>query len=275
MSNTRVKFGYLTYDEMIARIESGEVNVYDIIYCKDQYVTYLISEDLTPIELKSRVYVFDSVIEAEHTLNNAIDTYNGQIVSVLDGDCYRGYIVNSSNGKYTIVPLYEHAGPIDYNSLNNRPVVNLVGTLDNPVTISELTSGIYSIKGQFKIHSSEETVHLSASSALFIIDANEIGILIKKITSTEIISYTITDNLVTSNAVITQDFLTEHGFITEKSVDQKIAALDFIKKEEAETYVTALVLDILDSELDLKIDQKIDEKIESVNNEEIVNLLND
>ena len=61
----RIKFAYLTYGDMLSKLESGEINEYDIIYSKDQYVTYLITEDLQPLQLRSRVYVFDSIDEAE------------------------------------------------------------------------------------------------------------------------------------------------------------------------------------------------------------------
>ena len=65
----RIKFAYLTYDDMLSKIDSGDLNEYDIIYSKDQYVTYLITEELKPLQLRSRVYVFDSVSEAEIKLN--------------------------------------------------------------------------------------------------------------------------------------------------------------------------------------------------------------
>lgn len=90
----RIKFAYLTYDDMLSKLESGDINEYDIIYSKDKHITYLITEYLQPLELRSRVYAFNSVSEAEIGLNDATDTYVGQIVSILDKDAYRGYIVN-------------------------------------------------------------------------------------------------------------------------------------------------------------------------------------
>ena len=86
----RTKFAYLTYGDMLSKLESGEINEYDIIYSKDQYVTYLITEDLQPLQLRSRVYVFDSISEAETKLNESTDTYIGQVVAILDNDTYRG-----------------------------------------------------------------------------------------------------------------------------------------------------------------------------------------
>ena len=136
---------------MLSKIETGDINEYDIIYSRDQYVTYLITEELKPLQLRSRVYIFDSVSEAEIKLNESTDTYTGQVVSILYNGTYRGYIVNQKNGTFIVTPLWEHPEQIDYDTLGNRPIINLIGTLDKPIMVSEFDNGIYRIKGQYKI----------------------------------------------------------------------------------------------------------------------------
>ena len=42
-------------------IITKEIDEYDIIYSKDRLITYLISEALEPIEIHSRVYIFNSI----------------------------------------------------------------------------------------------------------------------------------------------------------------------------------------------------------------------
>ena len=133
-----VKLAYLTYDDMLKNLESGEIDQYDVIFSRDRLVTYLISENLKPIEFRSRVYVFSSVDEAEEKLNTSTDTYVGQVVSILYKNRFRGYIVNTVDDKFTVAPLWEHPDQIDYDTLGNRPIVNIEGTLDNPIIVSEL-----------------------------------------------------------------------------------------------------------------------------------------
>ena len=269
----RVKFGYLSYDDMIARLESGELNEYDVIYSRDKLITYLISEDLKPIELRSRVYVFSSVKEAEIALNQNTDTYSGQIVAILDKDTYRGYIVNLNNDIYKVTPLYEHAEPIDYDTLGNRPISNLVGTLDNPIIISDLDSGVYLVKGQYNISLDISTIYLSTSGTLFIVEHTDESVLIKKITSKEIIDYIVTDTTI-SNSYITKDFLDEKGYTTTAYVNEKIAALDFITKKEAEMYVKQIIEESIETVIEEKVNNVIDEKLVEVTDKKVQDLFN-
>lgn len=203
----RTKFAYLTYNDMLSKIETGEINEYDICYSKDRLVTYLITEDLHPLEIRARVYVFNSISEAETKLNEARDTYTGQVVAVLNDDTYRGYIVNQKNNRYTVAPLWENPGTINYDTLGNRPIVNLIGTLDLPITVSELNEGTYKIKGQYKISNLDETVYLSASDVIIIVENNADSVKIKRITSDDITDYIVTSSGVSRDTYITSSDL--------------------------------------------------------------------
>ena len=268
----RIKFAYLTYGDMLSKLESGEINEYDIIYSKDQYVTYLITEELKPLQLRSRVYVFDSISEAEIKLNETTDTYVGQVVAILDNDTYRGYIVNQKNDKFTVTPLWEHSEPIDYDTLGNRPIVNLVGTLDKPIMVSELDNGIYRIKGQYKISDLEETIYLSASDIICTVVKNNQNIEIKKITSDNITDYIITNSDISKNTYVTDQYLKENNYTTTSYVDTKIEALEVSIKEDMRGYVQEAITEVFGEELDKKIDDKIDEKIVPMSDSQIRNL---
>ena len=105
-SNAYTRFGYLDYAEMLNRLESGKINEHDVIFSKDRLTTYIISDSLQPVELRSRVYVFDSISEAESKLNTNKDTYIGQIVAIKNKNVYKGYIVNlSPDEKYIVCPF--------------------------------------------------------------------------------------------------------------------------------------------------------------------------
>lgn len=268
----RIKFAYLTYDDMLSKLESGDLNEYDIIYSKDKYVTYLITEELKPLQLRSRVYIFDSVSEAEIKLNESTDTYIGQVVSILYNDTYRGYIVNQKSGKFIVTPLWEHPEQIDYDTLGNRPIVNLIGTLDKPIMVSELDNGIYRIKGQYKISDLEETIYLSASDILMTVSKNNQNIEIKKITSDDITDYIITNSDISKNTYITEQYLKDNNYVTTAYVDIKIEALELSIKEDMRGYVQEAITEVFGEELDKKIEDKIDEKIVPMSDSQIRNL---
>ena len=268
----RIKFAYLTYDDMLSKIDSGDLNEYDIIYSKDKYVTYLITENLQPLQLRSRVYVFDSISEAENKLNESTDTYIGQVVAILDNGTYRGYIVNQKSSKFTVTPSWEHSEPIDYDTLGNRPIINLTGTLDKPIMVSELDDGIYRIKGQYKISDLEETIYLSASDILMTVSKNNQNIEIKKITSDNITDYIITNSDIYKNTYVTEQYLKDNNYVTTAYVDTKIEALELSIKEDMRGYVQEAITEVFGEELDKKIDDKIDEKIVPMSDSQIRNL---
>ena len=268
----RIKFAYLTYDDMLSKLESGDLNEYDIIYSKDKYVTYLITEELKPLQLRSRVYIFDSVSEAEIKLNESTDTYTGQVVAILYNDTYRGYIVNQKSGKFIVTPLWEHPEQIDYDTLGNRPIVNLIGTLDKPIMVSELDDGIYRIKGQYKISDLEETIYLSASDILMTVSKNNQNIEIKKITSDDITDYIITNSDIYKNTYVTEQYLKDNNYTTTSYVDTKIEALEVSIKEDMRGYVQDAITEVFGEELDKKIDDRIDEKFVPMSDSQIRNL---
>ena len=72
---SRAKYAYLSYDGMISKIADGTLDGYDIVYCSDTHENYVISPELQPLSVRSRVYVFDSVEEANTQLNINTDTY--------------------------------------------------------------------------------------------------------------------------------------------------------------------------------------------------------
>ena len=159
--NTRAKWAYLSYDSMIAKIQSGELDAYDVYYCHTTKENYVISPELEPWAVRSRIYVFDSVENANTLLNVNTDTYIGQIVSILVDDKYKGYIVNrDSQGSYYVNKLTE-------DDISKNGIVYLKGTLSNKLIIFELGEGIYSIEGQYQIVP-DGTVYMTGGKELFI-----------------------------------------------------------------------------------------------------------
>ena len=252
--NTRAKWAYLSYDSIQTKINEGVLDAYDIIYTKDSHENVIIYPDLEIWSVRSRIYVFDSVEEANTQLNANTDTYVGQIVAILCNNTYRGYIVNSVDGQFTVTPLWENTEQIDYNTLGNRPIVNLEGTLGNTIIVDELGNGIYNIKGQYKIDSSDITLNISANEILFMVEKSDDSIKIKQISHDNITDYLVLDGVITSDTYITSEYLSQCDYATKEYVDIKIAALQESINENVREYIA----DIVDEQLGIVLDEKIE-----------------
>ena len=269
--NNRAKWAYLSYDSIIAKIQEGKLDEYDVVYTKDTHENYVISPELELWAVRSRVYVFSSEDDANTQLNVNTDTYVGQIVSIIKGEVCKGYIVNKNqNGVYYVEQL--SPDNIDYNTLGNRPIENLIGTLDNRIIATNLTYGIYKIKGQYKINELEETEYLSADGDLILVGDNSIT----RITSDTIYKYTINEDTFVKETYITDDYLSKQGYATTDYVDGKIAALEESIKADIRTYidesVEAIITEKVNTIIDTQLDIKLNERIQGIKNEEVQNL---
>ena len=271
-STQRAKFAYIKRDEIQKLINAGKIDANDIIYTNDSHENIFIGADLSVNPVRSKIYRFPDEDTAKEKLNESSDTYAGQLIAILNDGTYKAYIVNKNqDDKYYISCLSDSTSKIDYDSLGNKPIDSLNGTLDNPVTISELDSGIYKVKGQYKVCSEDTTTYLSTNDNIFIVGKNEDStISIKKITSLEITDYKISENQIESQTTIpTKEWIKEQGYATETYVNEKIAALDFITKDEVQQYVTQVINAGLDSIIDEKIDTKLNESFAQVKDSDI------
>lgn len=273
--NTRAKWAYLSYDSIQQKIDEGVLDAYDIVYTKDSHENIVISPELEIWSVRSRIYTFDSVDEANVSLNTNTDTYKGQIVAILNNDKYSAYIVNQElNGTYSVTPL--SADNIDYNTINNKPINNLVGTLNTPIIIATLNTGLYKIKGQYKIDDSEETVYLSADGDLFLIEDIDDGKCIKRFTKDIINDYIISDNGIEKKVYVTDKYLEENGYATTDYVNGKVLALEESIKADIEAYVERTVENVITEKVDTIIDNRLDvkfnEKIQAIPNNEVTDL---
>lgn len=261
MATKRTNFAYLSYDDMLQKLSDGTLNQYDVIYTKDSYETYIISDKLKAIPLQCRVYCFSSIREAISKLNQNSDTYEGQLVSIYNGNEYSGYIVNLKNGAFTVTSLHQLSS-IDYDTIGNRPIINMVGESDNPLIISSLNNGTYSITGHFKIAENDVTTHLNPNATLFLVSHNDNGVFIKMIATKEIIDYQVTGDIsAAKNQYITEDFLRDNGYATVTYVDEKIASLGLVEKNEMETYVESLITETIETAIVPMIDERIESTV--------------
>ena len=265
-STQRAKFSYVNREDITKLINNGNIDANDIIYTKDTHENIFIGSDLSINPIRSKIYRFSDVSSAEKSLNTATDTYEGQIVAILTDGAYTAYIVNkTTGGSYYVTKLSEDAKTLNYDNLGNRPIDNLDGTLDNPITISDLATGIYKIRGQYKICLGDITTYLSSNDNFFIVDHDGTEVAIRKITAHNIIDYTVSENSIVSQTNIpTREWIESQGYVTEASVNEKIAALNFMTKEEVAEYVQNEVLANLEPLIDKRIDLKLNESFSQV-----------
>ena len=226
MTSNRAKFAFLKYADILNKIDDGTLNEFDIIYTKDSHENIIISPDLIPLSVRSRVYVFESVEEANTQLNINTDTYIGQIVSIIVEDKCKGYIVNrDSDGNYYVNKLTEGDIP-------ESGVVYIKGTLANKVVIFELGDGIYAIDGQYQIVPSG-TVFMTGSKELFIRSNDGVH----HINGNSIEKYTVSDDgTVNINTYLTDTDLSQ--YITKSDAQQII--LDLITQNVEDEVIKTL-----------------------------------
>lgn len=261
--SNRSRFAYLNFDDIQTAINQNQIDTYDIIYTKDTHENIIISPDLKPVSVGSRVYRFTDIETAESMLNIASDTYEGQIVAIVNAGHYSAYIVNrKESGDFYVSSLVSSDVELDYDTLIHKPISNLSGKLGQPIILEDLGTGIYQVKGQYKISDSLETIFSSSTGALFFVEHEEARTLVRKVSAQEIIDYKIEDEQVTSSTVPTSQWLKDQGYVTEGYVDEKIAALDFINKSDVESYVSGIVTETVNSIVDQRIDAAFQERVQ-------------
>lgn len=265
----RSRLSFQKYDIIEDYINQKKLDAYDIVYTTDTHENVVIDADLNIIPIRSRVYRFTDIASANLSLNKSSDTYEGQIVAILqeNDEKYSGYIVNKNKiGEFYVSPLSE-SGQIDYDSLGNKPVINKIGTLDSPITVDQLEDGIYKIRGQYKLTESAITIYLSSNDNFFLVKTENDITYIKKISAMDITDYTVnSDGSISASTIPTTKIL--KNYATKSYVDDKIAALDLLTKDDVTTYVA----DIINNTIDEKIETKVNKMYTPADNAEIQQL---
>ena len=253
------RFVYTDYDAILNAINTGELNQFDICIAQDTRELLLVKDDLDVLPIKSKIYRFNGIIEAETALNNSSDTYEGQLVAILNNGKYVAYIVNRRNDRFVIDSLATVQMVIDYDEITHTPIQNAYGEVGDPIILSDLANGIYRINGQYRISDTLPTVFSSMSNNLFVVEEKESETVVKKISSSEITDYHIDGNgMVSVVRYATTKYLQDNHYTTTDYVDAKIAALNFITQEEVNAYVADIVHQTIDSILDERIDAAIE-----------------
>lgn len=212
------------------------------------------------------LYSFDMSMtdeDAQHIIEQ-VKTSIGldQYIKAADVSKLLDDIVGNLEDKDTVV---DYINSLSYNKLFDKPIINLIGSLNAPIYISSLADGIYKIKGQYIISQSNPTVQSSAEDILFFISHDpelEKKMTITKMQGTSIVLYFLqTDGTYRTDKYITENWIADQNYISADSA-----------KEFIMTAIQETVIDIIDQQLDEKLDSVLDEKISGISTEDLTNI---
>ncbi len=171
-------------------------------------------------------------------------------------------IIGNLEDKSTVV---DYINSLSYNNLSDKPIINLIGSLNAPVYISSLDDGIYKIKGQFIIGGSSVTVQSSSEDIFFLVSHDpEVNkkMTITKIQGTSIVLYFLdSDGTFRTDKYITKNWIDSQNFMSADSV-----------KEYVNQIITETVVEIIDQQLDIKLDSALEKKISGISAEDLNNI---
>lgn len=173
-------------------------------------------------------------------------------------------IIGNLEDKSTVV---DYINSLSYNKLSDKPIINMIGSLNAPVYITSLEDGIYKIKGQYIIGGSNTTVNLSPEDAFFLVSHDpdiQNKMTITKIQGDSITLYFLeSDGTYRTDKYITEEWIKAQNFMSAESV-----------KEYVSQAIQESVADVIDQQLDEKLDSALDKKIGGISTEELTNIFN-
>ena len=111
---------------------------------------------------------------------------------------------------------------IDYALIStpSNSIINIIGTLDSPVIIEDLKSGIYAVKGVYQISYAYDTLFSCSNNILFVVEhASDAIIKVIKIAGDNIDMYTISDVTI-ATSVASKQYVDDS--IQQINIDNKI-----------------------------------------------------
>lgn len=179
-----------------------------------------------------------------------------------------------ANGK--IVRVNDVEGTVAYYAWNAKEhiwedttlantIQRLVGTLENPIVLSELPSNVYLIYGQYKISPNDPTMHITFSDILSLVNSEGVQQYIKVIDNRSIGDYivelgdiTLNTTYVTTDYIdktyATKAYVNEKFDILEMQIQELISTLDdrirVIAREEDRLYSTDIEKSYIDNLFD-------------------------
>ena len=267
---------YANYDDVQKAIDAKIINANDIVLCKDTREMIIIREDGSLFPVNARHYRFDSQDAALEYLNKSADTYDGQFVSIKNkfSGNYDAFVVNKENGKYAVKNVaVADSVEFDYNKALNKPIDVMTGSVFEPILITDLKDGFYKIVGAYKMSGDTVTVYSSSTGHFVVVETIDGVKYLKQITAQKIIDYKVdATGTVTSEEMPTKQWIKEQKFATVQYVDDKVSAMDFLTKSEADEYISKYIDASISKIVADTVDRVVDERFTASTENEINNL---
>ena len=172
-------------------------------------------------------------------------------------------LVKNSNDNYDISWV---------NAELDTPIDKIIGTLDNPIILSELPSGVYRIVGNNYIIRDDNTYFVDATGSNLYIRSEEDN-NVMKISSKGIIVYTFTEEGYTTNRYVTEEEVNAIKNEITASIPTKVSQLEndlhFMTSEEVVAEITE---QLNNGKIEELIDERIAESFGPIPDEDIANL---
>lgn len=250
MAESMVRFGYIKSSQIIKAIDNGLLEKWSVVFTEDTHNIYLIDDNLNPIEIRSRIPIFNDIEEAKNYIKESKNIQTGELVCIKNGELYKAYVVTILNDDDVDITPVHTDQDFNYDVLENSPILNKTGTKTNPISLNSLPVGIYKVNGTF-ITPDEQTI-TSITGNLIFIDNFEII----RINNSNIIRYKKGDESIVEE-FITDEYLKKHGYITEEDVNTKLTALNIITQDNIEQYVQTVFDTLISNKISNEITNRI------------------
>ena len=225
-SKLRSRLGYVAYEDIQDRIDNGQLDEYDVVIVKDQDTVAYIGPDLTVHNVTARIEAYMSEATAVRALNASSTTYVGMPLAVYYQGSYKLYVANGKPGNWEVLPAWGNPVNLSYNELVDVPIVNKEGTTDEVLILNQLSDGMYSVNGIFKItNDSSDTLYASSPELILVKDG---GNIVMRVTGKDTISYDTTSgsepivDKVATESVVDQMIDTQFNERLEETSSQSI-----------------------------------------------------
>ena len=205
-SNLRSRLGYLAYADIQDRLDNGLLDQYDVVLVKDRDTAAYIAPDGTIHDITARMNAYMSEATAVRALNASPYTYVGMPVAIWYEGSYKLYIVDGEPNNWAVLPAWGNPTNFSYNELVDVPVINKVGTISDPVILSELTDGMYAVVGVTRVTRDSSIVSLSSPELVVV---NNGGDSIQRMSGDKTYSYEIDGELIKEAEVTTDEKVNE------------------------------------------------------------------
>lgn len=208
-------FSVAKYSSIQPAIDAGTLKYPSYILVRDDWTWAFVDKDSTIKRVKG--YQQEAVI--------VVDTLPMENVRT---DVF--YFCNDIGYLYingSFVPVFQDVNITSYDQLSDVPLIKKYGEVTSPLILADLDNGSYSVSGQYKIGGNLETIFVTSSQVLFLIDSDEKNKYITKLDPKNICTYTINASTlgVTVSNYATENWVLAQGYTTETFVNQAIEDL--------------------------------------------------